>query len=393
MPSASAASSTSAGVSGSATRMTGAPDAPTRALRPLSPPGPRSRTWRQCTSTSRGRARDSSRLTAPGIDACTGSQPSARAARDRASHASPATPTHSTRGEGGASRVIGRTGPGAILMWCLRVCFPPSPPVPLTARYENQPHGEYSPWSDSRERWGIQDKDTHRPHTCAGASDAGDVHSGVHRLQLVAEGHVDGATRGRVIRGAAHLLRAEAGEEGRQHVGAEAPAEEADGLELRVDIRRDFHVGLGQEAPVQARRLVVDGVQAVVEEEEVDEAAGEAAAVVVLAPGVRVDVLDVVEEHDGPQREEGRNQEREGPDAQAARDAVQINRQPDERRVRAAPDDVLEDNLAEQGAVARARLLDEGLRRLLLPVRGDEGEEEGDEEVVLLRVAPGDGGV
>ncbi len=68
-------------------------------------------------------------------------------------------------------------------------------------------------------------------------------------------------------------------------------------VEGGVDLVGDLRVQLGELAPVRAGVLVVNGVEAVVEHEEVEDAAGDVARVVVLRPRVGVDVLHVVEPH------------------------------------------------------------------------------------------------
>ena len=51
--------------------------------------------------------------------------------------------------------------------------------------------------------------------------------------------------------------------------------------------------------------------------------AGEGARMVVVTPGVGVDVLDVVEEHDGPQRKHARDGKHQEPQPHATRPAMQ----------------------------------------------------------------------
>jgi len=69
-----------------------------------------------------------------------------------------------------------------------------------------------------------------------------------------------------------------------------------------VNQRAELCVRASGVGPMQAGLFVVHGVIAVAEEQEVEQRALEVAGVVVGRPGVRVDVLAIVEQHDGPQR-------------------------------------------------------------------------------------------
>ena len=94
-------------------------------------------------------------------------------------------------------------------------------------------------------------------------------------------------------------------------LNAEPP--EAARPKVGVNLALDLGVERGKRAPVRAGLLVVRGVEAVVEEEEIEQLAREAARVVVRRPRIGVDVLDVVEEHHRPEREERGEPEREDP--------------------------------------------------------------------------------
>lgn len=195
---------------------------------------------------------------------------------------------------------------------------------------------------------------------------------------------------GQLPRRTPDLLGSEAREDGRQDPRLERPPHEALLVEHRIDAGREARVHLGQLAPVRARVLVVRRVEAVVEHHEVEQLAHEVPRVVRLRPRVRVHVLHVVERHDHPQRVDGRQREGEEEDLGADEHAVHHARSGQERDVRARPDDVLRDDLAEEGAVRLTRLADVRLDRIALVVARHEEVRRGDEQVVSARVAPRD---
>ena len=161
---------------------------------------------------------------------------------------------------------------------------------------------------------------------------------------------------GRLERRAPDLLGAKPAAERAQEVGAQAEAPDASLVQRGVDLGGDLRVVLGQLAPVHARVLVVGGVQPVVEDEEVAELRDEVARVVVLRPGIRVDVLDVVDEHHRPQREERRREERAPVDERTPPSPVQGNRQREEAHVRPEHGGVLGDDVPEERGVLRRAL-------------------------------------
>ena len=105
---------------------------------------------------------------------------------------------------------------------------------------------------------------------------------------------------------------------------------------------RDARVNLRELAPVRARVLVMGGVQAVVEEQEVQEAAVEAARVVVLRPGVGVDVLHVVEHMIVQSANTAGTRHTRPQTYRPGLHAVERDREREEHHVRADPHHVLE---------------------------------------------------
>ena len=111
---------------------------------------------------------------------------------------------------------------------------------------------------------------------------------------------------------------------------------------------------------------------------------------IVRRPGIGVDVLDVIEEHDRPQGEERGQPKGEDPRHDALVQAEKSDAERHERDVRPGPHDVLHHDLAKERTVVAPCLTDVRLDGLTLEIRRDEEVRRGDERVVAVRVAPGD---
>src|SRR5262249_19924178 len=245
-------------------------------------------------------------------------------------------------------------------------------------------------------RWGRWPPPTElsgRGGSGCGGSGAGGVHARLEGLDLGGEGRAGPAQRRIVEGGAADLPGSELRGDPSGGGVAEAGPPEAALQQLGMDLLDQPGVQPGERGPVRAGHLVVRGMQPVVEEQEVEERRGEAPRVVVLAPRVGVHVLDVVEEHDRPQRKERRDEEHQRPDLEAGAEAVERQRQGEEREVGSEEEDVLPDDGPVQARVSLLRLADVVLDRFRLVPAGDEEVGPRHPGVVGVGEAPGYGGV
>ena len=137
------------------------------------------------------------------------------------------------------------------------------------------------------------------------------------------------------------LLGTHAWNERREHVLTDKVPSEATIDQFRSDLGGEFGVHLSKLAPVRACVFMMGGMEAIVEQEKVHEPAFPTAGMIVARPRIRVNVLLVVEEHDGPQREEGRHEAGKCPNIQARSGPMQGYPQTEQERVASRPYKVL----------------------------------------------------
>ena len=156
---------------------------------------------------------------------------------------------------------------------------------------------------------------------------------------------------------------------------------------------RDRLVRGARQAPVQVRAVVVHGVEAVVEHEEVHPARGEVARVVPARRRGAVHVLHVVGEHQSPDRARGGNAERARIDDGARARPMQTQGHGERDEVPAVDQDVLGDQPrpGTHAAPPHAPQIRGDERRL--PSRRVEEVRERPPRRVALRVPPGRGDI
>ena len=127
-------------------------------------------------------------------------------------------------------------------------------------------------------------------------------------------------------------------------------------IQLGVNSGVDPGVGGRQQVPVQVLGLVMGRVKPVVEEQEIEDRPGEVPRVVVLRPGIGMDVLRVVEKHDRDQRANRGQPDREQPDPYSdSQILVQQTGQHQQAQVRTDPEGVLEHDPPVEAGVAAPR--------------------------------------
>ncbi len=136
--------------------------------------------------------------------------------------------------------------------------------------------------------------------------------------------------------------------------------------------------------------LVVHGVEAVVENEEIHPSRHEVARTVPARPRVAVDVLKVVREHEAPEGGRRRNAQGRRVDPRASNLAVEPDGKGPGRGVHAEDDEVLGDVGGVRALAASPCALEEASRQWSLSHGGDEEEGHRREETVLGREPPGD---
>ncbi len=155
----------------------------------------------------------------------------------------------------------------------------------------------------------------------------------------------------------------------------------------------DARVGPPGLAPVQPWLLVVHRVEAVVEHEKVHPPRHEVPRVVPARPGIAIDMLQVVREHEPPERPQRRNAEGRRVDRRAPGVAVEPHRKRPGGGVHSEDDLVLGEASGVSLPAAFLRPPEEASGEGRLSDGGDEEEGHGCEERVLSREAPGDGRV
>lgn len=144
-------------------------------------------------------------------------------------------------------------------------------------------------------------------------------------------------------------------------------------------------------APVQAGMFVVRRVVAVIEEQEVEYLAGKVARMVMLAPRVGMHVLYEVEHHDDREGRKGGHDQGKEPDVETQTPrGVEPTREGQRADEETAPQRVLKDDATIELPVAQLGAVYVLLNGAGLEVAGHKEIGHGDEQIMPVRITPGD---